>query len=210
MGHGQQVDRLVVLAVLHEELSTLREHLRIAVRRQVVCNPPQSVEELRGKTQVKGALLVASFLVQDDRLGRLPPLLVILRSLRHAEWVRRQRQAHEVAVEVVLLRQPQCMGHAACQLEVMDGVLDAPLGLQVPCQVVARSLVLRVLAYLLRLVEVFVEASNSAQAQPVAGFPILPRSTIQVRFRLQVLCVPPVQLGVVAPLDICFEVVRQA
>mmetsp|Transcript_57732 Transcript_57732/g.175860 ORF Transcript_57732/g.175860 Transcript_57732/m.175860 type:complete len:395 (-) Transcript_57732:115-1299(-) len=160
--HRQEVHRLVMLAVLHEELGALSQVLGVAVGGQVVGDLPQRVEQPGLETYLEGALLVAGFDIQDDCLGRLPALLVILRGLRHVGGVRGQRQAHEVAVEVVLLSQAQGVGGPARHLEEVDRFLHPALVLQVPRHVVARRRILGLLADLLRVVQVPVEARHAA------------------------------------------------
>mmetsp|Transcript_126058 Transcript_126058/g.364767 ORF Transcript_126058/g.364767 Transcript_126058/m.364767 type:complete len:233 (-) Transcript_126058:2422-3120(-) len=67
-----------------------------------------------------------------------------------------------------------------------------------------------VLADLLRGVQVPVEASDPAQAEPIPSLLVLPGRAIQVGLRLQVLRIPSVQLLVLAPVDVRLELVGQA
>mmetsp|Transcript_68653 Transcript_68653/g.147068 ORF Transcript_68653/g.147068 Transcript_68653/m.147068 type:complete len:238 (-) Transcript_68653:2765-3478(-) len=208
--HRQQVHGLVVLAVLHEKLSALGEDLGVAVSAQVVRYLPQGIEEARGEAELQGALLTAGLLVEVDGLGVLIALLVVLRGLHHICRIRRQSETHEVAVEVVLLRQAHRVRDPARHLEEVDRLLYSRVRLQVPCQVIASRCILRLLADLLGLIEVLVEASHAAKAEPIASLLVLAFSPRQVRLRLQVLRIPTVKVRVLALLDVGLEILGHA
>ena len=120
---------LLVLAVVQEELGARLEERRVGVRRQMLGDLAQLVEEAAAEAQLDRLGRLARLLVEADRAVLLAARLKVRGGLGHLLGRRVDRHHVELAGHVVRAREADGVVEARGALVVLDGLLDVVLGL---------------------------------------------------------------------------------
>mmetsp|Transcript_15814 Transcript_15814/g.27807 ORF Transcript_15814/g.27807 Transcript_15814/m.27807 type:complete len:491 (-) Transcript_15814:3070-4542(-) len=183
LGHHIQLNRSLVLLVLHQELGASSQCLRGTVRTQVLCDGVEHVIDqgivciagvlARAETQIQCTGNVATLVVELHGLVELPALFEMHGTLNHQRRRGLEGISHEFGVEVVGSGQADAVVVAATARIERNRIIVLTLVLELSGEVVSRCTIIGLRHDLCSLVEVTLEAGDADKAEVVSSLAVV-------------------------------------